>query len=224
MVNHIINWLLSLHGSVVYIVVAALCFGEAAILLGFILPGETAVIIGGVIASQGHVSIYLMVVVVVFAAIIGDTVGYAVGRRFGPMLLSRGPLKDKPAVDKTKDFILRRGGTAVFFGRFTALFRALVPGVAGMSELPYRRFLLFNALGGIIWGTGYCIAGYLVGKSYQKLESAASYVSYIVLALALLFIAYEVRKRLLERRRHRASVDSVEPQAAAVTAAATEET
>jgi membrane protein DedA with SNARE-associated domain len=202
MVNNLIHGLLNLRGLEVYAVVAALCFGEAAILLGFVLPGETAVIIGGVIASQGHVSIVLMIVVVVVAAIVGDTVGYFIGKRFGPVLLTHRPLKGKPAVDKTREFVRRRGGTAVFFGRFTAIFRALVPGIAGMSDVRYRRFLAFNALGGIIWGTGYCIAGYLVGKSYDRLENVASYVSYVILGAAVLFIAYEVRKHVIEHRKH----------------------
>src|SRR5205807_2852413 len=145
MVTSIANEILSLHGPLVYGLVAALAFGEAAVLLGFVLPGETAVILGGVIASQGNVNIVVMIVVATVAAIAGDSVGYEVGRLLGPRLLAVRPLRRRHAgVEKARDFIKRWGAWAVVLGRLTAFLRAVVPGLAGMGGMHYPRFLMAN--------------------------------------------------------------------------------
>jgi len=199
--NSLLSPILGLHGFAAYAIVAVLCFGEAAFLLGFVVPGETAVVLGGVLASEHHVSLPAMVVLVVVAAVVGDTVGYAVGKRFGPALLRHRLLRDRPGVDKAREFLKRRGSAAVFLGRFTAVFRALVPGIAGMSDLPYRRFFVANALGGLIWGVAYTLAGYAVGLSYRRVLSDASTVSTAIIAVvAAALVAWLVRRRVKERR------------------------
>jgi uncharacterized protein (TIGR03382 family) len=201
MLNSLLSPILGLHGLAAYAIVAVLCFGEAAFLLGFVVPGETAVVLGGVLASEHHVSLPAMVVLVVVAAIVGDTVGYAVGKHFGPGLLRHRLLRDRPGVDKAREFLKRRGSTAVFLGRFTAVFRALVPGIAGMSDIPYRRFFVANALGGLIWGVAYTVAGYAVGLSYRRVLSDASTVSTAIIAVvAAALVAWLVRRRVKERR------------------------
>ncbi len=188
-----------------YAIVGALAFGEAAVLLGFVLPGETAVIIGGVLASRGHVSLGVMLVVAVGAAVVGDTVGYQVGRVFGPRLLGSRLLRHRRrGVDAARRFLQRRGGWAVFLGRFTAFFRAMIPGLAGMSEMPYQRFLLANASGGVVWAAGYTLAGYFLGGAYQRVAKLSGRVStgvvvVVVVALVGLRIRSGVRERRLER-------------------------
>jgi len=190
---------------VAYAIVGALAFGEAAVLLGFVLPGETAVIIGGVLASRGHVSLGVMLVVAVGAAVVGDTVGYQVGRVFGPRLLGSRLLRHRRrGVDAARRFLQRRGGWAVFLGRFTAFFRAMIPGLAGMSEMPYQRFLLANASGGVVWAAGYTLAGYFLGGAYQRVAKLSGRVStgvvvVVVVALVGLRIRSGVRERRLER-------------------------
>ncbi|PZS15579.1 MAG: DedA family protein [Acidimicrobiales bacterium] len=196
---------MALHGPVAYAIVGALAFGEAAVLLGFVLPGETAVIIGGVLASRGHVSLGVMLVVAVGAAVVGDTVGYQVGRVFGPRLLGSRLLRHRRrGVDAARRFLQRRGGWAVFLGRFTAFFRAMIPGLAGMSEMPYQRFLLANASGGVVWAAGYTLAGYFLGGAYQRVAKLSGRVStgvvvVVVVALVGLRIRSGVRERRLER-------------------------
>src|SRR3974377_385097 len=95
--TNLVDHVLVLRGSWAYLIVGLLCFGEAAVMLGFVIPGETAVIIGGVLASRGHVSLPVMVVTVVACAIIGDSVGYEVGRLIGPRILSLRPLRKRAA-------------------------------------------------------------------------------------------------------------------------------
>lgn len=200
--NSLLHPLLSLHGWEAYLLVGALCFGEAAIFLGFVLPGETAVVLGGVLASMHHVNLVAMIVLVVVTAIIGDTVGYEVGRHLGPVLLKHRPLKGNRGVEASRRLIERRGGPAVFLGRFTALFRAVIPGVAGMSGMRYRTFLAFNALGGLCWGVAYSLGGYFAGKSYEKVLSAAGSASTgILIAAGVAIVGFLVWRRLSDRRR-----------------------
>lgn len=197
--------LLSLSGAPAYALVAALCFGEAALFLGFVLPGETAVILGGVLASEHHVSLVGMCLIAVGCAIAGDTVGYEVGRLFGPFLLRHRPLKGRRSVERTRELIQTRGAIGVFLGRFVAVFRALVPGIAGLSGMSYRRFLVANAAGGLIWGLAYTFAGYAVGKAYAKVITFGSYVSGTILGLAAIAVVIFVVWR--RRREHVQDVD-----------------
>lgn len=213
MLNSLLHPLLSLSGWEGYLLVAALCFGEAAVFLGFVLPGETAVVYGGVLASEHHLSIIPLCVIVVCCAIAGDTVGYAVGRLFGPRLLQIKLLQRHAGVDKTRAFVARRGAMAVFFGRFTAVFRALVPGIAGASGVPYWTFALANAAGGLCWGLCFTLAGYYVG---QKVLSAGTTVSTVILSLAAVaLIALEVRRRLKDRAERRRPPGPAAPVAGA---------
>ncbi|HLI15358.1 MAG TPA: redoxin domain-containing protein [Acidimicrobiales bacterium] len=200
-VNTLLHPILGLGGWEAYVLVGALCFGEAAIFLGFVIPGETAVVLGGVLAAEHHVSLPAMVTLVVACAIAGDTVGYEVGRHLGPRLLQLRPLRANPNVERSRRFLQRRGPVAVFLGRFTAVFRALVPGIAGLSGLSYPRFALANAAGGIVWGAGFTLAGYAVGTGYEKVLRAAGTASTaLIAAAALLLVGWFAWRRVRERR------------------------
>src|SRR5690242_776083 len=148
----ITDWLQHASAPMVYAIVGALVFCEDALFFGFVLPGETAVVLGGVVASQGHVSVYWLCAVVVLAAVLGDTVGYEVGARLGPRILETRFLRGhRERIGSAQDLIRRRGPAAVFLGRFIAFFRAMMPALAGISKMPYRVFLAFNAAGGLVW-------------------------------------------------------------------------
>lgn len=195
-VSDIIDPLLSFHGWPAYTVVGGLAFAEAAIFVGFVLPGETAVILGGVLAYRHSVSLLLMLVVVVAAAIIGDSVGYEVGRRFGSRILTMKIFdKHQEAIETGKRRLHQFGGRAVFLGRFTAFLRAVMPGMAGTVGLRYRTFLAWNAAGGIVWGAGFTILGYLAGASYTKLERYASVLSWVVLAVVVTVVGWWIIRR-----------------------------
>jgi membrane-associated protein len=194
----ITDWLQHLSGPLVYLVVAALVFSEDAFFFGFVLPGESAAVIGGVIASAHHgVDLPLLMAVVVLSAIVGDSVGYEVGRRFGPRLLATGfATKHQDRIERSRTFMRERGPVAVFLGRFVALFRAMVPALAGLSQLPYRRFLLFNAAGGLIWGVGYTLLGYLAGAAYkQAAETAGTAAAAVVGGVVLIVLVVWLVRR-----------------------------
>jgi membrane-associated protein len=200
-VNSLLQQLLHVPAPVVLLIVGALVFGEAAVFIGFVLPGETAVLIGGFLASTGRLSVVVLGVVVVLAAIVGDSVGYEVGQRFGPRLMRTRMLRRHAhRIEGARAFLDGRGASAVFVGRFTAFLRAVTPGLAGLSGMRYRRFLAYNAAGGIVWGVGCTAAGYLAGSSY---ESVATYLGQGGAAAAALVVVAALVVWRVRRRRHR---------------------
>jgi membrane-associated protein len=170
-VSSLASGLTNLHGWLAYLVIAALVFGETAVFVGFILPGEIAAILGGVLASRGHLSLPLLVVIVVFAAITGPFIGYEIGRRLGDRLFAAKPLQRvSGGTARARSVLSSRGAAAVFFGRFVAIVRAIMPAAAGAAQVRYRTFVLYNVLGGLIWGAGYVLLGYLAGSAYAAVE------------------------------------------------------
>jgi len=137
----------------------------------------------------------------VVAAITGDSVGYEVGRRFGTRLLdSRLFAKRREGLEKGQQALRRHGGKAVFLARFTALLRAVMPGLAGTARMPYLRFLAFNAAGGLIWAVSFTLLGYLAGASYHTVEKVAGRAGEVILALILLaIVVFAIRRRRRER-------------------------
>jgi membrane protein DedA with SNARE-associated domain len=183
----------------VYLVVGLVVLAEDAIFVGFVIPGETAAILGGVSAVLGTTSLTVMALVVVGAAIVGDSIGYEVGRLLGPRVVELRMLRRaRPRVEAAQRFLVRRGAVSVFLGRWTAFLRAVVPALAGSSRLPYPTFLLWNALGGLAWGLTCVVGGFLAGHSYRRLEQQLGTGS-AVLLVALVLIALVVHHR--RRRR-----------------------
>jgi membrane protein DedA with SNARE-associated domain len=202
-VSGLLDSLVDQRAVLVYVIVGLVVFAEDALFFGFILPGETAAILGGVAASLGHVSVIWMSVIVVAAAIIGDTVGYEIGSRWGSRLLHVKVLRKRERqVESARGFLARRGGPAVLLGRFIAFLRAFVPFLAGASHMHYRRFIVYNAIGGVIWGIGSVLLGYLAGNSYSAIEDTfgkwAAIAAGAVVVAAL--VAWVVYRRKRERR------------------------
>jgi membrane-associated protein len=181
--NGLLDGLTRLSPTIVYLTVAALVFAEDALFIGFVLPGETAAIIGGVTASLGHTHLSLMIATVVVAAILGDTVGYAIGHLRRTRLLDHRYLdRHCQRITTARTFLARRGGPAGFLGRFVAFLRATMPFIAGASHMRYRTFLAFNAAGGLIWGSAIVVLGYLAGTSYQKAAAQLGTTAALIVA------------------------------------------
>lgn len=204
-ISFVLHELHSLPGPLVYGLVMLLVFGEAALFVGFVLPGETTVLVAGVIASQGGINIGVLCVLVVVAAVVGDSVGYAVGHHFGDRLLANRFLqRHREELDSAVEGMRRRGPTYVFLGRFTAFLRAVMPGLAGVSRMRYRRFLVANALGGLVWGVAYSLFGYFGGSQLPKIEKYSGWVSLaLVAALVVSVLGMHYLRRATQRRRQR---------------------
>lgn len=182
----IAEWILGLRGWGALAIVFALPALEASAFVGVVVPGEIAVLIGGVLAFEGRVGLGSVIAAAVLGAVLGDTVGYFVGRRWGARLLggslARRVIRQEH-LDRARHYLRRRGGRAVLVGRFTAALRAFIPGLAGMSDLPYRTFIVFNALGGLVWGTGFVFVGFLAGAGWRRAERIASTLGLGILGL-----------------------------------------
>jgi membrane-associated protein len=199
----IVSGLDHLSGWVAYAVIAALVFGETAVFLGFVLPGEAAVVIGGVLASRGHLSLATLTAVVVVAAVTGPMVGYEIGSRMGDRLFGARAMRRMPGGPQRARTALRdRGALAVLLGRFVAFVRAVMPAAAGAVRVPYRTFLLYNVIGGIVWGVGYCLLGYLAGSAYSAVESRVG--TGLAVAVAVVLVV-AVAVWVVRRRRAAAS-------------------
>lgn len=185
-----------------YVVLGGLAFAEAAIFLGFVLPGETALLVGGFLAHQGTLNLPIMLVVAVGCAIAGDSVGYAVGYRLGPRLRTSrlGRFIGDARWDRAEKFLHKHGGKAVFFGRSIALLRALVPTLAGAARMRYSTFLPWNAAGGLVWGGGCVMLGYLFAQSLDTLERYLRLSSGLIITVV---IVVAVAVHLVRRRRHK---------------------
>jgi membrane-associated protein len=212
--SHLVDRLLGLHGLVVYLIVGGLVFAEDALFVGFVIPGETAAILGGVVASRGNASLTAMCLVVVLAAIVGDSVGYEIGARYGRRLLSLRVLQRRKArINTARNTLARRGGPAVFGGRFVAFLRAVMPFLAGLSHMHYRRFLVYNAAGGLVWAIGCVLLGFLAGNSYAAVEKtfgrAATIAAAVVVIVAIAI--WRIRRHQRDRANDRV-LDGSAPQ------------
>lgn len=205
MVNSVVDAVLGLSGPVAYLLIGALAFGESALFIGLLLPGETALLVGGVLAAQGRVSLPVLLVLAVLAAVAGDSVGYEVGRRGGRALQrSRlGRLIGDRRWAQAEQFLARRGGVAVFLGRWVSVMRPLVPSLAGMGRMPYRRFLIYNAAGGIPWACAVVLGGYAAGNSFQRIDRLLGRGSLMLGLILALAVAGWLIFRLVARRRRR---------------------
>ncbi|QGN34027.1 bifunctional DedA family/phosphatase PAP2 family protein [Microlunatus sp. Gsoil 973] len=190
---------------------------ESSAFVGFVFPGETALILGGVLAFRGVVPLWAVLVAGILGAIIGDSVGYAVGRRWGRNLIhgTLGRLINRKHLDRGERYLAERGGRAVFLGRFTAALRVMIPGLAGMARLRYPLFLAYNAAGAVCWGTMCVLLGYLGGRSWQRVAHLASRIGFVAVGVvvALVVIGYLIRRarwgwalRALERLQHAPAV------------------
>lgn len=196
--HHAATWLVDNNlQAPLFTLLLVLAFAEAAMFLGFILPGETALIVGGMLAAQGVWDLGDFFVGAIVAAIAGDSVGYEIGKHFGPRI-QHSWLGRRVGTTKWRvaDHIFRQyGPQAVFVGRAQALLRALVPALAGMSGMPYRTFVRWNAIGGIVWGGGVVVLGYAFAHSLASLERALKYWS-VVLVVAVAFAIWQIHQQI----------------------------
>lgn len=165
------NRLLAAVGPFAPFLVFVLAAAESAAFIGLVVPGELAVILGGVASGTGNVSLWLMIPAAVAGAVVGDSIGYRIGKQMGPGLLDRPRMaRVGPHLDRAARLVGERGWWAIVVARFVSVLRVVVPFAAGMGRMPYRRFLVGNVVGGIAWGTTFTMVGYLAGANYPRME------------------------------------------------------
>jgi membrane protein DedA with SNARE-associated domain len=168
--------------------------------LGVPSPGETALVLAAVLASQGKLQIWLVILIGVASAIVGDNIGYLLGRRFGREVLEHpGPLhRRRLQVIATGDrFFAKHGPKAVFLARWIALVRFAAAWLAGINEMPFTQFFFYNALGGITWGVTFGLVGYFAGSAAADVITQFGVYAAVVLAVLAVggYLFYKSRER-----------------------------
>lgn len=193
------SWLDGLSGvspAVIYLTIGALALLESAALVGLFVPGETAVLLGGVLAHEGRVNVVAMVFVVTIGATLGDSISYELGRVSRSWLPDSrlGRLIGRERLDTGTRYLERRGAKAIFFGRFVAIVRTGVPLLAGASRMRYRSFLLWNVLGALVWASLHVSLGYAAGASRDQFERVLHSASLVAIAVVIAAVAVHRRR------------------------------
>jgi len=183
-------------GRWTYLLVGVLAFLETGAFVGLVAPGETAVLVGGLVAGQGKIDLLVLIAIVWTAAVAGDVTSYTIGRRLGRAWLLRHGDRLKITEDRlhqVERFFERRGGMTILIGRFIGLVRALAPFIAGTSKMPLRQFLPYDIIGAGAWATTFCVLGYLFWQSFDRLTQYVSrglfaFGTVVALGLALYFL------------------------------------
>ena len=176
-----------------YAVLAAIVFTETGLLVGFLLPGDSLLITAGLVAAAGGLDIWLLNLLLSAAAIVGDSVGYAIGYRTGPRIFRQEESRwfSRKHLIRTREFYERHGGKTIVLARFIPIIRTFAPVVAGVGQMEYRRFLAYNALGGVGWVVSMTWAGYVLGRSIPDIGRHIHVVVAVVVVLSILPIGVE---------------------------------
>ncbi len=188
----------SIISTIGYVGIFAIVFAESGLFFGFFLPGDSLLFTSGFLASQGLLDIRLLAIGCFLAAVLGDSVGYAFGHRFGKRLFHKKDsfLFHKENLEKTKKFYQKHGKKTIVLARFLPVIRTFAPIVAGIGDMEYKTFLIYNVLGGIVWAIGLTVAGYFLGRLIPDVDQ---YLLPIVGAIILLSLIPSAIHLLVER-------------------------
>jgi membrane-associated protein len=171
--------------TVGYVGLAVIILCETGLLFGFFLPGDSLLFTAGLLASQGVFAIWLLIPLLAAAAIVGDSMGYAIGARIGPALYKREDsfFFRKRYIEETEAFYAKHGPYTIVLARFVPIVRTFAPTLAGVGRMPYTLFVRYNVLGGLLWTVGLTLAGYFLGT---LVPGVADYLDAIIIGIILL--------------------------------------
>jgi len=180
--------LVKLIESVGYAGIFAIIFAESGLFFGFFLPGDSLLLTAGLLASRGILNEFILVPGLFVAAVLGDQVGYWFGAKTGPMIFNRenSLLFRRKNLLAAKAFYEKHGGKTVTLARFLPFIRTFAPIVAGAAEMNYKRFVMFNLLGGFLWAICVTLLGYGLGKAFGSVEGIDKYFTLLVIAFFLI--------------------------------------
>lgn len=176
--------------------ILAIVFVESGLLVGFFLPGDSLLFTAGLLSANGTLPpVWVLLVTIPIAAIAGDQVGYAIGKKFGPPLFNRPDSRffKREYVDRSAEFFEKHGPRTVIIARFVPIVRTFVPVMAGTSHMRYRTFVIYNIVGGLLWGVGVTLLGYFLGQ-IEFVKSNIEPILLGIVALSVLPVLIELRK------------------------------
>ncbi|WKU05454.1 DedA family protein [Micromonospora sp. HUAS LYJ1] len=200
--DRVVEVLVGLPPLLVLTLVIVLPALESSTLLGLVVPGETAILIGGLVAHGGALPLWAVIVGGAAGACLGDQAGYALGRRYGSRVLARAPrmLRRRVNLGQARRLVTRRGAWAVVSGRWVAVLRTVVPLVAGAGGMHWPVFLRANLLGGLVWAAAVAVLGYLGAASYRYLERELGIGEWALLALIGVGVGWRAWRRARRSR------------------------
>jgi membrane-associated protein len=171
-----------------YIALAIIVFIETGLMVGFFLPGDSLLVTAGLFAAKGDLNIVTLNALLMFCAIAGDATGYLIGRKLGPALFRREDslLFKKKHLIATHEFYEKHGGKTIILARFVPVIRTFAPVVAGMANMPYRKFAVFNIIGGVGWVFSMTMIGYLLVTLFPATEKHIETVIIVVVVVSIL--------------------------------------
>jgi membrane-associated protein len=174
----------------------AIVFAESGLLFGFFLPGDSLLFTAGLLASRGVLNFPLIAVGCAVAAIAGDQVGYVIGRKAGPALFKRPDSRffHKKNVDRARAYFEKNGPRTIILARFIPVIRTFAPVVAGVGQMDYQKFVTYNVVGGIVWGSGVTTAGYLLGESIPDIDRYLLPIIGVIVMVSFVPVALELRR------------------------------
>jgi membrane-associated protein len=180
-------------------------FVESGLMVGFFLPGDSLLFTAGLLSATTDVlpDLWVLVILIPIAAIAGDQTGYWIGRKFGPPLFNRPDSRffKREYVDQTAAFFEKHGPRAIILARFVPIVRAFVPVMAGTSKMHYRTFLVYDIIGGILWGAGVTTLGYFLGQ-IDFVKNNIEFILIGVVAVSVIPVVLEIRKAKREADSH----------------------
>ena len=176
-------------GTWTYVLVGGLAFLETGAFVGLIAPGETAIVLGGVVAASGRISLVVVILIAWVCAALGDLASFWLGRRLGRKFLHRQPWLPHARVEQVEHFYARHGAKAILVGRFIGLVRAVSPFLAGSSGLSLRGFVPWSLLGTFVWATAFTLIGYLFAESFSSAAHLFTYAAFGLAAAAAIVLA-----------------------------------
>jgi membrane-associated protein len=197
--RHWFHFITDVHGLVQaggYLALAIIVFTETGLMIGFFLPGDSLLVTAGLFAAKGDLNILYLIGLLSVCAIAGDATGYYIGWKLGPALFRREDslLFKKKHLIAAHDFYERHGGKTIIIARFVPIIRTFAPVVAGMANMSYRRFALFNIVGGIGWVTSMTMLGYLLVKAFPATEKHIEKVIIVVIVISFIPAIVEWRR------------------------------
>ena len=180
----------------------AIVFAESGLLVGFFLPGDSLLFTAGLLASRGTLNLPVIMIGCAIAAIVGDQVGYVFGRRAGPAIFRRPDSRffHQKNVDRARAYFEKNGPRTIILARFIPVIRTFAPVVAGVAEMDYRKFVTYNVVGGVVWGSGVTFLGYLLGESIPDIDTWLLPIVGVIVLISFVPIALEVLRARRERR------------------------
>jgi len=198
-VDQLLDWLMPLFSNWGYLIVFAGVFLESIFLTGWIAPGTTVILIGSFFAAQGELNIWMLWATSVVAALLGDNVGYFIGRRMGREVKERYDKKPRlrSGMQRSQRFFSRYGGITVLFGRMISGVDAFIPVTAGMNGMPHWKYMAYDIPGAMLWSGVFCALGYFFGNNWRTIDRVIDYFGWGMLGLILVAVIV----LLLVRRR-----------------------